>query len=89
MTDERCPFCDPPAERIFHRGRLVVGLWDAFPVSPGHALLVPRRHVPTWFEATPEEQADLARAITVAKHAIEQSHRPDAYNVGVNIGRLQ
>jgi diadenosine tetraphosphate (Ap4A) HIT family hydrolase len=39
-----CPFCAPDAAHVFHRGRLVMGLWDAFPVSPGHALLVPLRH---------------------------------------------
>ena len=37
-----CPFCQVSSERIFHEGRSILGLWDGFPVSPGHALLVPR-----------------------------------------------
>jgi diadenosine tetraphosphate (Ap4A) HIT family hydrolase len=61
-TMAKCPFCFPEATRIFHAGPLVLSLWDGFPVAPGHALLIPRRHVADWFEATPEEQAELTAA---------------------------
>jgi diadenosine tetraphosphate (Ap4A) HIT family hydrolase len=66
LSDSPCPFCNPSSDKLFFTGDLVVGLWDAFPVSPGHALLIPRRHVAEWFDATPEEQAELLRAIAVA-----------------------
>jgi len=81
-----CPFCAPPEERLFHRGELVLGLWDGFPVSPGHALLVPRRHVETWFDASAEEQAALAAGIETARRAILERHAPDGFNIGVNVG---
>ena len=81
------PFLNPDPTRVFYRSTLVLGIWDAFPVSPGHALLVPTRLVPTWFEATPEEQQALIKAINVAKHAIEEQHgTPDGYNIGINVG---
>ena len=54
-----CPFCSPGADRVFHEGELILGLWDAFPVSPRHALVVTRRHIKNWFEASPEEQQAL------------------------------
>jgi diadenosine tetraphosphate (Ap4A) HIT family hydrolase len=81
-----CPFCNPPEERVFLTGDGIFGLWDAFPVSPGHALLVPRRHIPSWFDATTAEQVALAKAIADAKAVIEQAHRPDGYNIGINCG---
>jgi diadenosine tetraphosphate (Ap4A) HIT family hydrolase len=81
-----CPFCEPPADRVFLQHDQVVGLWDAFPVSPGHALLVPRRHFPTWFDATVAEQVALVHAITNAKAVIEKHHQPDGYNIGINCG---
>jgi superfamily II DNA or RNA helicase/diadenosine tetraphosphate (Ap4A) HIT family hydrolase len=81
-----CPFCRPAAGRLFHLGREVLGIWDAYPVNPGHALLVTKRHVPSWFEATLEEQRELLDSIQVARDAIEQNHEPDGFNVGVNIG---
>jgi diadenosine tetraphosphate (Ap4A) HIT family hydrolase len=56
-------------------------------VSPGHALLVPRRHVATWFEATDDERAELVAGIDWARQAIEQRHRPAGFNVGMNLGQ--
>jgi superfamily II DNA or RNA helicase/diadenosine tetraphosphate (Ap4A) HIT family hydrolase len=55
-------------------------------VSPGHALLVPKRHVATWFEATDEEQVELLVGVEVAREAIEREYQPDGFNVGINIG---
>jgi len=59
---------------------------DAYPVSPGHALLIPRRHIPTWFEANADEQVALVGAVNDAKAVIERTHRPDGYNIGINCG---
>jgi len=81
-----CPFCNPSVARIFLSGDQVFGLWDAYPVSPGHALLIPRRHIPTWFEATSQEHVALISAIDQAKAAIEKDHQPDGYNIGINCG---
>jgi len=55
-------------------------------VSPGHALLIPIRHIPTWFEASAEERTALFKALDTVKVIIEKDHRPDGYNIGVNCG---
>jgi HKD family nuclease/diadenosine tetraphosphate (Ap4A) HIT family hydrolase len=81
-----CPFCFPGSERTFYRDSLVVGLWDAFPVTPGHALLAPIRHIPTWFEASTEERMALTRAIDAARVAIEANFGADGFNIGINSG---
>lgn len=80
------PFLNPDPERIFLETDLIRGLWDAFPVSPGHALLIPRRPAPTWFDATPEEQQALTAAIATTKEIIEKTHSPQGYNIGINSG---
>ncbi len=86
MTEPACPFCTPDAERVFYRGERVFALWDAFPVSDGHALIVTKRHVATWFDASRDEQADLLTALAVAREAVSSKHLPDGFNIGVNIG---
>ena len=89
MTSMRapgCPFCNPAPDRVFLESDLIVGVWDAFPVSDGHALLVTRRHVSSWFEATEEERRALTAAIDSARGAILQRHRPASFNIGVNVG---
>ena len=84
MTD--CPFCDPARGPVFWRGRLVLGLWDSFPVSPGHALLVTRRHVADWFSASSDERRALIDDLEVARAVIQAGHSPDGFNIGINIG---
>ena len=81
-----CPFCTPDRGRLFHESELVLGLWDGYPVAPGHALLVPKRHVGTWFDASAEEQRELVQGIDFAHAAILECHRPDGFNVGMNLG---
>jgi len=86
MTERACPFCTPDTERVFYRGENVLALWDAYPVSDGHALIITKRHVPTWFDASREEQTELLSALAIAKEAISSKHLPDGYNIGVNVG---
>jgi superfamily II DNA or RNA helicase/HKD family nuclease/diadenosine tetraphosphate (Ap4A) HIT family hydrolase len=81
-----CPFCSPADARVFYRDALVWGLWDAYPVTPGHALLIPVRHVNTWFDATMEERVALLRGIDVARAAIDTGFGAEGYNIGVNSG---
>lgn len=86
----QCPFCDIDPKRILfvhqHGSAIVHALWDSFAVSPGHLLLVPARHVPTWFEATADEQHALTQALEIGKQFVESHHTPDGFNIGINVG---
>ena len=83
---QSCPFCNLPSSRIVFSNSLVVALWDGFPVSPGHLLIVPKRHVATWFEANEEERREIWQAIEKGKEAICQLYQPDGFNIGINVG---
>ncbi len=65
---------------------LAFALRDNFPVSPGHTLVVPRRLVATWFEATRQEQVAILDLVDVVKTALDAELMPDGYNVGFNAG---
>ena len=86
-SEHSCPFC----ERI-SAGNLISGngsaaaLIDGFPLSPGHCLVVPRRHVADFFALTPQEQADIWRLVSELKARLDRAHAPQGYNVGINIG---
>jgi diadenosine tetraphosphate (Ap4A) HIT family hydrolase len=86
MRTGQCPFCHPDRSRMFHEGELVIGLWDRFPVSDGHVILVPKRHVATWFDAATDEQMELIATIDVARKHILARYTPDGFNLGVNVG---
>lgn len=82
-----CPFCSPESSRVFHTEHPGIWcLWDRFPVSPGHALVLTRRHIEGWFDATREEQIGLLEGIEVARREILRYHTPAGFNIGVNVG---
>lgn len=81
-----CPFCTRDPSRIVFETDLVIALRDAYAVAPGHLLLVSRRHVADWFEATPAEQYALTEATVPARAAIMNEHQPDGFNIGINAG---
>lgn len=81
-----CPFCDPLPEEIVAGNDLAYARADRYPVSPGHLLIVPYRHVPTYFEATDEERAALLDLVSRCRSLIEEAYHPDGYNIGINVG---
>ena len=81
-----CPFCPPDEAAVFLRGDSIVALWDRYPVSEGHALIVPIRHVEGWLEVTPGERAELLGAVENVRAVIETHHQPAGFNIGINVG---
>lgn len=81
-----CPFCSLPEDAILGSNGLAAIVEDKFPVAPGHALIIPRRHVAHYFEATQEEKLALWELVDVAKSRLDESRAPDGYNIGINIG---
>ncbi len=79
-------FLDLPATAHVASNALAFAIRDGFPVSPGHTLVVPRRLMVTWFEATREEQLAILELVDVVKRALDEERRPDGYNVGFNAG---
>jgi diadenosine tetraphosphate (Ap4A) HIT family hydrolase len=86
MTSVPCPFCPPEPHQIIFEGERIYALWDAFPLTDGHALIVPRRHIASWFDATPKEQSEMIAALSQVKETIEAEHAPVGYNMGINDG---
>lgn len=88
MSDNACPFCARPDSRLFYESETTFALWDIYPVSPGHALIIPKRHIATWFDADDGEQADLMQSLRVVKAIIDNKHAPEGYNIGINVGEV-
>ena len=82
-----CPFCDPEAARVVFEDAELRILKDAYPVSPGHLLIVPRRHVARWTDATLDERRALVAAIDRATAwATANDASVDGFNIGWNDG---
>ena len=87
MDKPDCLFCRIRRDRIFLERPLAVAERDSHPVSPGHTLVIPRRHVVTLFDATDEERLEMMRLLDEAKAVLDREHRPDGYNIGINGGK--
>ena len=84
--EQACPFCSPEARRVIGANGLALALRDAYPVSPGHTLIVPRRHVASAADATPDEFAAIWSLLGEARTAIDRELKPDGFNIGINDG---
>ena len=80
-----CPFCKPD-EGLFESD-LALAICDRYPVSPGHVLVVPRRHFSDIFDARPDELRALAEMTRRVKEYVCDEYGPDGYNIGINRGR--
>jgi diadenosine tetraphosphate (Ap4A) HIT family hydrolase len=81
-----CPFCTLPDSRIVEENEHAVVILDGFPVSLGHSLIIPKRHVGSFFEITDIERAALFKLLDRAKELVSDQHQPDGFNIGINDG---
>jgi len=89
VADFESPFLKLPESAWLCSNELAFAVFDGFPVSPGHALVVTRRVVETWFDASSDEQKAVMDLVNRAKQILDTrlNPRPDGYNVGLNAGR--
>ena len=83
-----CIFCGERARAdALAESDLAIAFSAGFPVSPGHALIVPRRHEPDFFSLSAEEQAAVIALVNPVRTVLDRQFRPDGYNLGVNAGK--
>jgi diadenosine tetraphosphate (Ap4A) HIT family hydrolase len=85
-TSGDCPFCHLPSERILAANAHALVVADAIPVSAGHALVIPRRHVASFFDFDLCEIQAVFELLLETRRLLDQTHHPLGYNVGVNVG---
>jgi len=86
MEKPACLFCAIPPEQILIDGPIAVAARDSYPVSKGHTLIIPRRHVASFFETTEEERQAMLKLLDEVKALLDREHKPDGYNIGINNG---
>lgn len=82
-----CIFCEKVnSKEILFENDLAIAFFDGFPVSKGHTLIIPKRHVATYFEVTKEEAAAMKDLADKVKKFLDSQYKPDGYNIGLNCG---
>jgi diadenosine tetraphosphate (Ap4A) HIT family hydrolase len=84
-----CPFCSLPSEQIIMQNTTAYMIFDRYPVTTGHALAIPRRHVASYFDLDDEEILacnSLLRQLQAT--LLENDPSIEGFNLGVNIGAM-
>jgi diadenosine tetraphosphate (Ap4A) HIT family hydrolase len=81
-----CPFCTLADSRIVASNDFALVVRDGFPISPGHTLIIPRRHIGSFFELTGGERTSLLVLLDQAKEDLDGKFQPDGFNIGINDG---
>ena len=82
-----CIFCQHDRQ-ILAQTNLSFAFLDSFPVSTGHAFIIPKRHVASIWEMTTEEYTDAFNLVRQVKDILQKQFEPQGFNIGVNCGEI-
>ena len=80
-----CELCTPVD--VLLENELAYVRFDSNSLSRGHVLVIPKRHIASFFDMTTAEQSAVLGLLTDAQRLIQRDHSPDGYNIGVNVGK--
>lgn len=81
-----CPFCEPEKERVIYENKFSFALLDIYPVTKGHTLIIPKRHILKLEDLKEEEILDIFESYKKVKDGLEKFLKPDGFNFGLNLG---
>jgi ATP adenylyltransferase len=84
---DKCVFCCLDKSRVIHESRLFFVIRDAFPVTQMHSLVIPKRHVVSYFELNLDEANELPRIVKDMRSSLlNEDPKISGFNIGINDG---
>ena len=81
-----CPFCTLDKTSVVLANPHALAIHDSYPLSPGHTLIIPKRHIASFFELTEEEQRAMLNLLSQMRQHLLKERHPDGFNIGINDG---
>ena len=72
---------------ILYRGRYSYIILNRYPYNNGHLMVVSNRHISSIIDLTDEELLEISKLIQICIKVLDDTMKPNGYNIGVNIGR--
>lgn len=85
--ERKCPFCQPDPSEIAVQNQICYARYDRYPVTKGHLLIIPFRHVADFFDLTESERTAVLELLWQCRSRLAEALHPDGFNVGVNVGQ--
>ena len=87
LSSKPCPFCEIPADReIIAENKTALAFYDGFTVTPGHTLIIPKRHVAGYFDLNQDELCNINELQFTCRNILQVQYKPQGFNLGVNVG---
>ena len=84
-----CLFCNINESGLAKENNLAYASYDTFPVSEGHCLIIPKRHVKDYFDLSNEEIIACNDLIKEIKNEIiKKDSSVKGFNIGSNAGKI-
>ena len=85
---ESCVFCEGiEKDRVLFETTQWIAMYDKYPVSKGHVLLIPKEHRETFFDLSDSLLESLKFRINDVKNILDTKFHPSGYNIGANCGK--
>ena len=88
MTEKHCPYCEFDEYDVIHQNDFGASLPEAHPLSKGHSVIIPLRHVSSLFDVTDKERKSLISLIELARNELHLRHQPDGFHIAFNDGEV-
>lgn len=87
-SPNNCIFCNPYRKiNLLTESATAYAMFDGYPLSKGHVLIVPKRHISNYFELPPKEQSACWLMANKVQEILNREFQPDGFNVGMNINK--
>jgi diadenosine tetraphosphate (Ap4A) HIT family hydrolase len=88
MDQINCPFCNLEKSRILIENEYAIGFFDGYPISPGHALVIPKKHVASFFELPESCCFEILKVVSLLRSMLVKDFGTSDFNIGLNDGKL-
>ncbi|MBI1452588.1 MULTISPECIES: HIT family protein [Acinetobacter] len=87
MNDMHCPYCDNHDSAVLAQNEFGMILPEPQSLSKGHCVIIPIRHVSSFFEITDKERKSLMSLLEQARNELNLIHQPAGFHIGFNDGK--
>lgn len=88
MTENNCPYCNYDEYDIIAKNEFGVILPELNPLSKGHTVIIPIRHVTSYFDVTDKERKSLQSLLELARNELKIRHQPEGFHIAFNDGKV-
>lgn len=83
-----CIFCNEVRGNAIMENAMAYVVYDKFPQTKGHVLIIPKRHSENFFETMLPEQLAMYKLVHQAKEYLDEKYAPEGYNILLNCGKV-